>query len=202
MHLAKVVDNDDPDARGRVKVRLLATGLEVWAAVVTHSAGAGYGISALPRLEELVVVGFVAPEMPLVLGAIWSGGNSHPDEARPVEENYTLRTPEGSQIRLDDANGPKIEIKTSSGYLVRITEEGGGTILLEKGSEKVEMSSSGISITAGSEVSIEAGQVKISAGTLTVDAGMSNFSGVVKCDALISNSVVGTTYTPGAGNIW
>ncbi len=35
-----------------------------------------------------------------------------------------------------------------------------------------------------------------------VDAAMSTFSGVVKCDTLISNSVVSASYTPGAGNIW
>ena len=35
-----------------------------------------------------------------------------------------------------------------------------------------------------------------------VDAGMSSFSGVVRCDTLISNSVVSASYTPGAGNIW
>jgi hypothetical protein len=35
-----------------------------------------------------------------------------------------------------------------------------------------------------------------------VDAGMSTFSGVVKCDTLISNTVISSTYTPGAGNIW
>ena len=38
--------------------------------------------------------------------------------------------------------------------------------------------------------------------TREVDAGMSKFSGVVKCDTLITNSVVAASYTPGAGNIW
>jgi hypothetical protein len=31
---------------------------------------------------------------------------------------------------------------------------------------------------------------------------MSKFSGVVQCDTLIASSVVGSSYTPGAGNIW
>ena len=31
---------------------------------------------------------------------------------------------------------------------------------------------------------------------------MSKFSGVVKADTVITNSVVGDSYTPGAGNIW
>ena len=41
-----------------------------------------------------------------------------------------------------------------------------------------------------------------SAGMVNVEAGMSKFSGVVKCDTLIATTVVATSYTPGAGNIW
>ncbi len=37
---------------------------------------------------------------------------------------------------------------------------------------------------------------------VTVDAAISQFSGVVHCDTLITNSVVSPSYTPGAGNIW
>ena len=44
--------------------------------------------------------------------------------------------------------------------------------------------------------------VEVTAASVKVDAAMSNFSGVVKCDTLISNAVVSTSYTPGAGNIW
>ena len=37
---------------------------------------------------------------------------------------------------------------------------------------------------------------------MTVNAGMSKFSGVVQCDTLIANSVVSASYTPGAGNVY
>jgi hypothetical protein len=37
---------------------------------------------------------------------------------------------------------------------------------------------------------------------VTVDAAMARFSGIVKCETLISTSVISTSYTPGAGNIW
>ena len=40
------------------------------------------------------------------------------------------------------------------------------------------------------------------AHTVTVNAGMSKFSGVVQADTVISNAVVSSSYTPGAGNIW
>ena len=202
LHLATVLDNDDPDSRGRIKLRLASTGAELWAVVLTNSAGDGYGVSLLPKVDERVVVAFVSPELPIVLGSVWSGSSSHPDDARPVEDNYTIRTPQGTQVRFDDANGPSIEIKTQSGHRIKVTEDSGGEIVLEKGTEKIEMNSRGIKVSAASEVSIEAAQVKVSAGMVTVDAGMSRFSGVIQCDTVISNTVVSTTYTPGAGNIW
>ena len=31
---------------------------------------------------------------------------------------------------------------------------------------------------------------------------MARFSGIVQCNTLIANSVIATSYSPGAGNIW
>lgn len=42
----------------------------------------------------------------------------------------------------------------------------------------------------------------VTAAMVTVDAAMSKFSGVVKADTVITNSVVSASYTPGAGNVW
>ena len=51
-------------------------------------------------------------------------------------------------------------------------------------------------------MTVRASTVEVNAVMVTVNAGMSKFSGVVQCDTLISNSVVSATYSPGAGNIW
>ena len=55
---------------------------------------------------------------------------------------------------------------------------------------------------SGGKVAVQAATVEVTAAVVKVDAGMSNFSGVVKCDTLISNAVISSSYTPGAGNIW
>jgi uncharacterized protein involved in type VI secretion and phage assembly len=203
LHLAQVTDTADPDSRGRIKVRLHSTGLELWAPVVTPGAGNGYGISCLPRSGEQVVLAFLSPEQPLVLGAVWSGASSAPEDASPIEERYLIRSPAGIQVLLDDAAaGPRVKIETPAGYHLTIDDQGGGKVTVEKGGEKIEMSPSGISITSSAQVKIEASQVTVSASMVQVDAGMSKFSGVVQCDTLISNSVVSASYSPGAGNIW
>ena len=67
---------------------------------------------------------------------------------------------------------------------------------------KLTSVAAGITINASAKVTINASNVAVSAGMVTVDAGLSRFSGVVQADTVISNSVISASYTPGAGNIW
>ena len=98
-----------------------------------------------------------------------------------IETALHVRTPSGLEIHLDDAAG-------------RIVLTGQGST--------IRIDSSGITIQASGKIEVEASQLKLNASMVEVDAGMSKFSGVVKCDTLITNSVVAASYTPGAGNIW
>ncbi|MDX6689757.1 MAG: hypothetical protein QOG15_1214 [Solirubrobacteraceae bacterium] len=84
------------------------------------------------------------------------------------------------------------EVALGPDGVVRIEDANGNAITLAP---------SGITITAAAKVDVQASQVHVSAGTVTVDAGMSQFSGVVQCDTLIATSVVAQSYTPGIGNI-
>lgn len=202
LHLAKVVDNEDPEGRGRVQVHLQAVNMTFWASAMAASAGQGYGISFLPKIDEVVILAFLSPEMPIILGSLWSGTNSQAEDSEPVEQHYAIKTPSGLQMNFDDENGPNIEVKTPNGYRIQITDDNGGEIYIEKGSEEIKLSNSGIEIKSSNKVKIEAPQVDVQAAMVKVDAGMSQFSGVVKCDTLIANAVVSTSYTPGAGNIW
>ena len=201
MQLAQVIDNADPDNRGRIKVRLQSSPMEMWASVVAPSAGNGYGASFIPRLDEIVVVAFINQDTPLILGSIWCGNDSRPQDADPQEQHYVVRTPGDTVLEFDD-NDPKVELRTRSGYRVSITESGGGEVTIERGTQSVTMTASDITVDSAGPVNINASNVNVSAGMVQVDAGMSRFSGVVQCDTIIATSVVGTTYTPGAGNIW
>jgi hypothetical protein len=66
----------------------------------------------------------------------------------------------------------------------------------------IKLESAGITVTASAQVNVKATQVSVSAGMVSVDSAMSKFSGVVKADTVICNSIVSASYTPGAGNIW
>ena len=77
---------------------------------------------------------------------------------------------------------PQIELADDNGNVLRLT-------------------TAGIEITAASTLRIDASTIKMSAGLGQSDAGMWKFSGVVQSDTLITNSVVASSYTPGAGNV-
>lgn len=59
-----------------------------------------------------------------------------------------------------------------------------------------------LTLQAAGNLQLAAGaQLHLQAALVRIDAGMVEASGVVKCDTLISNSVVAASYTPGAGNL-
>jgi hypothetical protein len=99
----------------------------------------------------------------------------------PTDTVQRLRTRGGLEIVLDDKAG-------------HVTISGQGST--------IRLDASGITIQSAAKVEVDAAAVKLNAGMLEVDAGMSKFSGVVQCDTLIATSVVASSYTPGAGNIW
>lgn len=202
LHLARVLDNQDPQGRGRVQVELVTNQLALWASCMTNSAGQGYGFSCLPRKDEMVVLAFMGPDQAIVLGAVWSGNNSHPQDAQPVEDIYALVTPGGTKLVMDESAVPRVQIETPAGHKITIDDTGAGEVIIERGGDQVKLSAEGIAITSSFKVKVEAAQVEVSAAMVKVDAAMSQFSGVVKCDTVIATSVVGTSYTPGAGNLW
>lgn len=202
LHMAQVVDNTDPDHRGRIKVLLHANQLEIWASVLVPSAGNGYGVACVPRVGEIVVLAFITPEQPMVMGSVWSGQNSTPDEADSVEDHYLLKTPSGTILDMNDQDGPSVTLTTPMGYSITITDGNGGEIEIQRDAQNIKLTSSEVTINSSATVSVNAMRVAISASNVTVDAAMSRFSGVVQADTVIANAVVGTSYTPGAGNIW
>ncbi len=51
-------------------------------------------------------------------------------------------------------------------------------------------------------VTVSAPTVTVTAAMVTIEAPLTKAAGVVQCDTLIATSVVASTFTNGAGNIW
>jgi hypothetical protein len=96
------------------------------------------------------------------------------------------------QLVIETASGQRITLQQSSVSVV-IEDANGNTIRLDP---------AGITITAAAKVVVSSSQVEINASIVTVNAATAKFSGVVQTDTLIANSVIASSYTPGAGNIW
>lgn len=54
----------------------------------------------------------------------------------------------------------------------------------------------------GGTMSVAGGGADITAGAVNLNAAMVNATGVIRTPTLIADSVVASSYTPGAGNIW
>jgi uncharacterized protein involved in type VI secretion and phage assembly len=210
---ALVTDIKDPDGQGRVKVKMPwspdADGgtFEVWARLATTMAGPNRGTWLVPDPQDEVLVAFEAgdPRRPYVVGALWNGSDSPPESMDGSGQNQlkVLRSRNGVKVTLDDHDGQeKLILETPGGQKVTLSDGPGAVAIEDSNGNSVKLESSGITVTASAKVTVNASTAEISAGMLTVNAGMSKFSGVVKADTVITNSVVSTSYTPGAGNIW
>ena len=208
-----VSDIKDPDGQGRVKIKLpwLPDGdgaeYQWWARVATLMAGSSRGTWFVPDVDDEVLVAFEHgdPRFPYVVGALWNGKDQPPLSMDGAGNNYKKQicSRNGVKVTLDDQDGQEtLTLETPGGQKLTLKDGPGSATLEDSNGNSIKLESAGITVTASAKVTVNASSVAVSAGMVTVDAGMSKFSGVVQCDTLISNSVVSSSYTPGAGNIW
>lgn len=211
-YLARVVSLDDPERLNRVQVRLIAyDGIDgqdapLWARVVAPFAGQNRGAFFMPDVDDEVLVVFTNGDarFPLVVGGLWNGATTPPADLGPDGNRYKrLRSKNGITITLDDQQGQEtLTLETPGGQTVTLKDGPGAITCEDSNGNSIRMESAGITIQAAAKVKVQASTVDVSAGMVTVDTAMAKFSGVVKCEVLIATSVVSTSYTPGAGNIW
>jgi uncharacterized protein involved in type VI secretion and phage assembly len=210
---ALVSDIKDPDGQGRVKVSLPwspdkdGASYEAWARLATLMAGNNRGSWFIPDVNDEVLVIFLGgdPRYPCVLGGLWNGQDSPPQSMDGAGKNYvkTIRSRNGVKITLDDTDGQeRMEIETPGGQSITLQDGPGSISIVDSNGNSVRLETAGVTVTASAKVTVNASTAEISAGMLTVNAGMSTFSGVVQADTVITNSVISASYTPGAGNIW
>lgn len=214
-HLAEVVDVRDPLSQGRVQVRLLAfdgvagQDAPVWARVAVPFAGKNYGSFLIPDVGDEVLVTFVDgdPRFPVVVGSLWNGAAAPPEVlggSGSRVDRWTLVGKEGTRIAIVEERPGQaaISLTTPGGVKALFTDEGGGKIRMEAAGTTVTIDPKGVSIQTGGKVEVQASQVDVTAGQVNVNAAMSSFAGIVKCDVLQTTTVIASTYTPGAGNVW
>jgi uncharacterized protein involved in type VI secretion and phage assembly len=203
---ALVTDTDDPDNQGRVKVKLPSISnpdggaYEAWARIATLMSSSQRGSWFVPNVQDEVLVAFMFGDLayPFVLGALWSGNDQPPEVTEKV-----LRSRNGVKVTLDDQAGQeKFIVETPGGQKLTLHDGAGSVELVDSSGNSIKLESSGITINASAKVSVRASQVEVAAGMVEIDASITKFSGIVQCDTLVATTVMGASYSPGAGNIW
>jgi uncharacterized protein involved in type VI secretion and phage assembly len=209
---ALVTDIVDPEGQGRIKVELPWApdddgGFEVWARCAVPMAGNNRGTWLMPDPQDEVLVAFQGgdPRLPVIIGGLWNGQDAPPEQMDGAGNNdkKTIRSRNGVKVTLDDTDGREsLTLETPGGQRLSL-KDGPGTVEIADGNgNSVRFESAGVTITAAAKLTINAATMEISAGLVTVNAGMSRFSGVVQSDTNLTNATISSSYTPGAGNIW
>ncbi|MEA3297715.1 MAG: type VI secretion system Vgr family protein, partial [candidate division Zixibacteria bacterium] len=116
---ALVVDTDDPDSLGRVKICFhwklkdsAEAGPEKWVRMATPHAGKNKGWFCLPEVDDEVLVGFAHgdADQPMILGSLYNGKDvppiDHPAGWSAADNDLKLfRTKSGNEIYFHDGSG-------------------------------------------------------------------------------------------------
>ncbi len=158
---ALVVDTDDPDKLGRVKVKFhwnvkggSKAEPEIWVRVLTPHAGETKGFFCLPEVDDEVLIGYEQgnPSLPLVLGSLYNGKDvppvDHPVAWKGAENNLKLfRTKSGNEIYFHDGSG--------SEAIVIVQKDSKNSITLTLDGPKIAIESQGDISLSGANISLE-----------------------------------------------
>ncbi|PDW02683.1 VgrG-related protein [Candidatus Viridilinea mediisalina] len=213
--LGLVVDNQDPDQLGRVKVKFPLfydgeAGAEVmtdWLFIMSSGAGKQRGLYFLPEIDDEVLVAFGhgRSNAPIVLGALWNGSDPPPGsqddlvDGSGLVKRRVIYSRTGNYIVLDDSDddggisvvdskGNKLVFKVEDDSL---TIEAAGPITITTKDDLALKVAGDASIKADGNLNLAAtGDISIKAtGSLKAEAtGQAELSG--STGAKLSSSAV------------
>lgn len=179
--LATVVDTDDKDALGRIKVEYLLkqdkNGNKIqsdWLQFVSPFAGSGHGIFFLPDVGTRALVAFSGsdPARAYVIGFLWDGEQEPPVEPAMRQSKRVIQTKKRKKIVIDDSDEGNIEIVDEKGNSIKIDSSSGRIQIKCEGGVSIESTGEGpvsikcegnLSMTAAQKLTINAAEIAIEA---------------------------------------
>ncbi len=175
--IAHVVDLDDPDKLGRIRVQLqwFETDTKFWVRYLSPNAGDKHGWYSRPELNDEVLVVFEQgnPDRPIAIGSLYNG------QSKPTFDDTKDNNLKGFLTKT----GHKIEFSDKSGdeKITIVTKDEVCTIVLDAKNKSISITADGDVALNGDNVTIEAkqkltlksgtdGELKAGAG-LKVEAG-------------------------------
>ncbi len=199
-----VVDNDDPQRRGRLRLRVpsvLGDATTGWALPCLPYGGMpAAGLFLVPQVEAQVWVEFEEGvlDAPIWVGTFWQPGDV-PGDGRPGEPTtYALQTAAGHLLQLDDTEGEQeILMRHATGASVRIgnagtisvTDKAGSTLVLDSdrgelraedaNGNRLAMTPDGVTVEdcSGGRLSLGPDGAVLKAVKITLDAAIIELGG-------------------------
>ncbi len=123
-HRARVINIDDPEGLGRIRVRILSFAKHAnqtpWVYPCSPFAGPGYGFFSLPVVGDSVWVEQTAEGLWVYTGFFWTKKNSLP--AGASSQRRILSTPAGHTLAFDETGN--VELHHASGSAVKLLNDG------------------------------------------------------------------------------
>lgn len=199
--LGVVTNNDDPDAQGRVKVKIpsLKDSEESnWARLVAAGAGNGRGFQCMPEVGDEVLVVFEHEDIhkPLIIGGLWSDKYKPPTPSNEClgSDGVKIRqmvTRTGTKLVLDDENNSITISNPDEKFCLKISESDKKVEIVSDGDVMVEAKQNAwvkadrdINVEAGGNATIKAtGNAKVKAsGNLDVEGVQVTVKGTAKAE--------------------
>ena len=162
---ATVSSNQDPSGQGRVQVHLpwspdpAGGQYEVWARLATMMAGGNRGTWFIPEVGDEVLVAFLGgdPDWPYVIGALWNGQDQPPESIDQNNDIRSITSRSGIKVTMDDTSGAvTLTLETPGGQTVTMADAGPSIEMSDSNGNSIQMNSSGMTITAASQLTINA----------------------------------------------
>ena len=162
--------HEDPGGETRIQVdvpMIAPNGDGVWARIGSGYATKNAGIFFMPEVGDEVILSFVNndPSFPVIVGSLYSSQRTSP--FTPDEKNTNKAIVSNSQLKLTMDDDKKIiEIRTPGGHIVTLSDDKQSITIVDSNSNKMEMTSSGISLTSPGDIKLTAtGQIQMEAKT-------------------------------------
>ncbi len=177
LQTAEVVDNNDPDKMGRIKVKFPwnAADETIWVRVAVAHAGADRGWYSVPEIGDEVLVGYEYgnADLPIVIGSLYNKDNAPLGETI-ADENCikSFITKSGNKIMINDTDGSEeISIVCKDGTQVVLNAADPSVSIETTGDVKIKAAN--IELKADSKITLDGGEIEIkSGGNIKEEAGM------------------------------
>jgi len=162
---AEVIENEDPEGLGRVKVKFFWQESDgtPWLRTNAPLAGKEYGLYIIPEIGDHVLVGFEDhnPDKPFVIGSAYHNKANQKSYQEKGNNVKTIKTRTGNEIKLYDKSGEEEIIITSPSGKNKITLTLKDEVNITLFSENIHLEAKKITINGEDSVKITSKKVEI-----------------------------------------